>query len=55
MAFIRQSEGVIHAGMFQHSQQAQQRVQQLQKKGVTGTVVPVYQHKKTPLSVQMKP
>ncbi len=55
MAFIRQSEGVIHAGMFQHSQQAQQRVQQLQKKGVTGTVVPVYQQKKTPLSVQMKP
>lgn len=37
MAFIRQSEGVIHAGMFQNSQQAQQRVQQLEKKGVPST------------------
>lgn len=36
MAFIRQSEGVIHAGMFQHSQQAQQRVQELKNKGEIG-------------------
>ncbi len=55
MAFIRQSEGVIHAGMFQHSQQAAERVQQLQNKGVKATVVPVYQQTTTSLSVQMKP
>ncbi|MDJ0662894.1 MAG: hypothetical protein QNJ42_25910 [Crocosphaera sp.] len=55
MAFIRQSEGVIHAGMFQHSQQAAERVQQLQNQGLPATVVPVYQPTTTSLSVQMKP
>ncbi len=55
MAFIRQSEGVIHAGMFQHSQQAEARVQELKNKGVKATVVPVYQQTRTSLSVQMKP
>lgn len=55
MAFIRQSEGVIHAGMFQHSQQAQKRVQELKNQGVRATVVPVYQQAKTSLSVEIKP
>ncbi|MDJ0601010.1 MAG: hypothetical protein QNJ37_19475 [Crocosphaera sp.] len=55
MAFIRQSEGVIHAGMFQHSQQAEKRVQELKNQGLTATVVPVYQQTKTSLSVQIKP
>lgn len=55
MAFIRQSEGVIHAGMFQHSQQAEERVQQLKNQGLPATVVPVYQPTTTSLSVQMKP
>ncbi len=55
MAFIRQSEGVIHAGMFQHSQQAEKRVQQLKNQGLTATVVPVYQRAETSLSVEIKP
>ncbi|MGK7961378.1 hypothetical protein [Crocosphaera sp.] len=55
MAFIRQSEGVIHAGMFQNSQQAAERVQQLKNQGLPATVVPVYQPTTTSLSVQMKP
>ena len=55
MAFVRQSEGVIHAGMFQHSQQAEERVRQLQTQGVKATVIPVYQQTQTSLSVQMKP
>ncbi|EAZ92845.1 SPOR domain-containing protein [Crocosphaera chwakensis] len=55
MAFIRQSEGVIHAGMFQHSQQAEKRVQELKNQGVSATIVPVYQQTKTSLSVEIKP
>ncbi|MEA5534800.1 hypothetical protein [Crocosphaera sp. XPORK-15E] len=55
MAFIRQSEGVIHAGMFQNSQQAQQRVQALQKQGLTANIVPVYRGEKRSLLVQTKP
>ncbi len=55
MAFIRQSEGVIHAGMFQHSQQAEKRVQELKNQGVNATVVPVYQQTQTSLSVEIKP
>ncbi len=55
MAFIRQSEGVIHAGMFQHSQQAEKRVQELKNQGVSATVVPVYQQTQTSLSVEIKP
>lgn len=47
LAFIRQSEGVIHAGMFQQSQQAQQRVLELQREGVSATVVPVYENQRT--------
>ena len=54
MAFIRESEGVIHAGMFQESQQAQQRVQELQKRGVSAQVVPVYQPRNNALSVEIK-
>ncbi len=54
MAFIRESEGVIHAGMFQESQQAQQRVQELQQRGVSAQVVPVYQPRNNALSVELK-
>ncbi len=54
MAFIRQSEGVIHAGMFQESQQAQKRVQELQKRGVAAQVVPVYQPGNNALSVELE-
>ena len=55
MAFIRQSEGVIHAGVFQNSQQAQKRVQELKNRGLTATVVPVYQQTQTSLSVEVQP
>ena len=55
MAFIRQSEGVIHAGVFQNSQQAQKRVQELKNKGLTATVVPVHQQTQTSLSVEVQP
>lgn len=55
MAFIRQSEGVIHAGVFQHSQQAEKRVQELQNQGLPATVVPVYQQTQTSLSVEVRP
>ena len=55
MAFIRQSEGVIHAGVFQHSQQAEARVQELKNQGLPATVVPVYQQTRTSLSVEVKP
>lgn len=44
LAFVRQSEGVIHAGMFQQSQQAQQRVLELERQGVSAKVVPVYEN-----------
>ncbi len=54
MAFIRQSEGVIHAGVFQESQQAQQRVRELQQRGVSAQVIPVYQRTNNPLSVEIK-
>lgn len=55
MAFIRESEGVIHAGVFQHSQQAEQRVQELKNQGLPATVVPVYQQTRTSLSVEVQP
>ncbi|MEL4894391.1 hypothetical protein [Crocosphaera sp. Alani8] len=55
MAFIRQSEGVIHAGVFQNSQQAQKRVEDLNSKGLSATVVSVYRQRRTSLSVQTKP
>ncbi len=55
MAFIRESEGVIHAGVFQNSQQAQKRVQELKNKGLTATVVPVHQQTQTSLSVEVQP
>ncbi|HAC61976.1 MAG TPA: hypothetical protein DCF68_00195 [Cyanothece sp. UBA12306] len=42
LAFVRQSEGVIHAGVFPQSQQAQKRVQELEQKGISATIVPVY-------------
>ena len=43
LAFIRQSEGVIHAGIFKQSQQAQKRVVELQRKGLSASVVQVYE------------
>ena len=55
MAFIRQSEGVIHAGLFQNSQQAEKRVQELKNQGLSATVVPVYQQTRTSLSVEVQP
>ncbi|BBA78988.1 hypothetical protein RGRSB_0403 [cyanobacterium endosymbiont of Rhopalodia gibberula] len=45
LAFIRQSEGVIHAGIFKQSQQAQKRVVELQRKGLSASVVRVYESK----------
>lgn len=45
LAFIRQSEGVIHAGIFKQSQQAQKRVVELQHKGLSASVVRVYESK----------
>ncbi|MGK7939531.1 MAG: hypothetical protein AB4062_05135 [Crocosphaera sp.] len=54
MAFIRESEGVIHAGMFQGSQQAEKRVQELQRQGVSAQVVPVYQRTNNALSVELQ-
>ncbi|WGT67896.1 hypothetical protein [cyanobacterium endosymbiont of Epithemia clementina EcSB] len=45
LAFIRQSEGVIHAGIFKQSQQAQKRVVELQSKGLSASVVRVYKGK----------
>lgn len=45
LAFIRQSEGVIHAGIFKQSQQAQKRVVELQHKGLSASVVRVYEGK----------
>lgn len=44
LAFIRQSEGVIHAGIFKKSQQAQKRVVELQRKGLSASVVRVYEN-----------
>ncbi|XLQ11148.1 MAG: hypothetical protein KPI85_06360 [cyanobacterium endosymbiont of Epithemia adnata isolate EadnSB Bon19] len=45
LAFIRRSEGVIHAGIFKQSQQAQKRVVELQRKGLSASVVRVYESK----------
>ncbi|WP_241392613.1 hypothetical protein [Rippkaea orientalis] len=55
LAFIRQSEGVIHAGTFQQSDEAQKRVQVLQQKGVSATVVPVYEGHSNNTSVPRRP
>ena len=55
MAFIRKTEGVIHAGMFQTSQQAQERVNELLNQGVNATIVPVYRGKKRSLLVEIRP
>ncbi|GBF81713.1 hypothetical protein AsFPU1_3133 [Aphanothece sacrum FPU1] len=53
LAFIRQQEGVIHAGMFQNAQQAQQRVEQLGQKGISAKVVSVSQDHTNDLTMQM--
>ncbi|MEM8780650.1 MAG: hypothetical protein AAGF26_17640 [Cyanobacteria bacterium P01_G01_bin.49] len=55
MAFIRRNEGVIQGGLFQNVQQAETRVQELQNKGITATIVPIYRGEKRSLSVQIKP
>ncbi len=48
LAFIRQNEGVIHAGIFKQSQQAQKRVVELQRKGLSASVVQVYKSQEGP-------
>jgi hypothetical protein len=52
LAFIRQSEGVIHAGIFKQSQQAQKRIVELQRKGLSASVVRVYGSKERRLQIE---
>jgi hypothetical protein len=52
LAFIRQSEGVIHAGIFKQSQQAQKRIVELQRKGLSASVVRVYESKERRLQIE---
>ena len=41
MAFVRQTDGFIHAGTFSDQSQAEQRVQALATQGVKGEVIAV--------------
>lgn len=41
LAFIRKSDGVIYAGLFQEQQSAQKRVQDLTNLGLSARIVPV--------------
>ncbi len=45
LAFVRAGGGVIHAGVFQQQAQAQQRVGELKKKGVSAKVVAIEDRK----------
>jgi hypothetical protein len=41
LAAVWQGQGVIYGGLFAHSQQAQERVRQLEQKGVTAKIIPI--------------
>lgn len=54
-AFIRPGEGLIYSGLFQQSQEAQKRVEELETLGFTAQIVPVSYNRRDNTEIPLQP